>query len=85
MQSAVSLIFVGLYGLAARRNDAVGAVRPPSKPWHNACFVALRVGLLAWIATIAATFAIALEITCSEFKFLCLMQKLEGGLSIGGL
>lgn len=83
--STTSWIFLGLYVMAARRNEVVGLVRPPVKRWHNACFVTLRFNLIIWLSATVTCLVAAFKQACSISKCLCTLQRLEAGLSISAL
>lgn len=46
------MLYTILHGVAARKNDAVGLVRPPVIKIHGMCFIVAKVALVIWIAAL---------------------------------
>jgi hypothetical protein len=83
VKSAVSFVFVGLYLLAARRNEPVSKARPPTLPLHGACFIIMRITALLWTAAMIVALGAMFNLTnCQEDGRICLLQKVDMIVSI---
>jgi len=82
-KSVVSLVFVGLYLLAARRNEPVSKERPPTLPLHGACFIIMRITALLWVAAMIVALVTTLNLAnYQEDSRICLLQMINVILSI---
>jgi hypothetical protein len=83
-QSVVSFVFISLYILAARRNEDVGVIRPPMRPWHNACFVTLRINAILWFVS-STTSGYAAHANYSDSNLLYTIHVVEVTFSASAL
>jgi hypothetical protein len=83
VKSAVSFVFVGLYLLAARRNEPVSKARPPTLPLHGACFIIMRITALTWAAAMVVALGTTFNLAgCQYDNGICLLQKVDMIVSI---